>query len=166
MSGQLVPIYEPINGEEGKKILKFKLGEKIDLMPMMRQGHSYHQFHIIGNIEVHAYPDDVPVPKIDFDFLVKAPGLTGEQLAKALEGDNKIARLEEIEKRCLNELKRVQDTLALIRPKEILPLADIQAGKTPDELRIKSGLKIPVIQRTGGGMQQVMVDANSVEATK
>src|SRR6267142_1903520 len=70
--------YNALNGKEIRDLLYNNLRNKIDKLPMLSVGNSFHQLTAIGGIKLSCYPADTPVPEIEFEILVEAPEVTEE----------------------------------------------------------------------------------------
>lgn len=158
----LTPTYKPIDGEEGREIIKRTFNEKIDKIPMMKRGHAYHKFEVEATVVIKAYPKDVPVPEVEFKKLVKVADNPKESFAEV---EKQVEALEKHREDLLKKVKEIDTTLNILRPQEIININE-KAGDTPDELRIAKGMPIPMIERTGAGIREVRVDASKLQVQK
>lgn len=158
--GQVQPvesIYEPINGLEAKKILKHNTNRRIDDIHGFKFGLAFHRLRIDYVMSVTAYPADCPVPEAEFSFIINAPDL--EKQSNLLEHFNKIEVLENKKARLLEGIALIDKILDVARP--VYELQDnLNAGDTPDELRMQEGLEVPVIRTSlGGKRSEIFVKA-------
>lgn len=156
----LEPQYVPINGKEGREVLKREICRRIDQMPMMKEGTSYHKFKADGIITISAYPSDTPVPELDFKALTIEPKEAMPDSFKTT-----LDQITFIESTLVNAKKRVERleaTLNTIRPAEVIDLA-INAGDKPDELRLANDMPITMIKRDSSGISEVKVPAAQVK---
>lgn len=154
--------YQPINGEEGREIIKRSINEKVDKIPMMKKGHAYHKFTVDAIITITAFPKDVPVPEVDFKKLIT---VADNPLPTFEKVEEQITALEEVKDKLLKKLEKVNNTLSVLRPQEVIEVHE-EAGDKPDELRIAKGMPIPMIERTGAGIREIMVDPSKVQVQR
>ncbi len=136
------PTYEPINGLEGRKLLKRDINEKIDKLPLMNGGNSFHRFHAIYSLIITAYPVDCPVPTAEYEFARNAPEF--DQNLHYIEGKTKSDELKTLKQNLLNHIEKIDKVLEVISP-EVEIEGDLSAGDIPDELRTEHGLPVPKI---------------------
>lgn len=161
--------YQPLNGKEIRTILKKRICDRIDLIPLMKEGHAYHNASLAFSFTMTATPADCPVPTAEFEESMQAPGFDlqedyldvtnkaeslrnkKEQLLAQIE---KIDQLLGIQQEIENNLnpKSVEGFVLLVEEGEIISAAGSRSGA--DEVRIKNGLPIPRIVKeetpTGG----------------
>src|SRR4051812_43743282 len=126
------PTYEPINGLEGRKLLKRDVSEKIDKLPLMNGGNSFHRFHAVYSLIITAFPADCPVPTAEYEFARNAPEF--DQNLHYIEGKTKSDELQTLKDNLLAHIEKIDKVLAVIRP-TIEIEGDLNAGDIPDELR-------------------------------
>lgn len=151
--------YTPITGAEGNKLIKLAINKKVDLMYLLKQGNSFHRFRVIGAIKVEAFPKDVPVPEIDFDFVIETKKATNGDFDKDF---IKIDQLKAKRDKLKIALEKIEATLATVAPVEKIDI-ELNANNKPDELRIEHNLPVPMIQRKGGSVNEVLVPAKDVK---
>lgn len=137
----------PVNGAEAKKILKSQMEKRIDKIPYLSEGNAFKRIVIGFDLIFEAFPPDCPVPSAEWQILIGTPN--GEDL----EFDRDIKKLEMLEEKKLEFIKtieRIDKFLAKHRVVETIQVKESD-NETPDELRIKHGLKIPVIKTSVAG---------------
>lgn len=146
-------IYAALNGLEIKQICKQKLNQAIDNLPLLKIGNTFHRAEVQFGFTMTAYPTDVPVPQKELEFHLVDETLEPSWNAYVL----KLKDLVTAENRLLANQKQIEDILDIIRDaKSKLILEDealltIDAGDTPDRIRVETGLDIPVAQRDSSG---------------
>ena len=143
--------YQPLNGKEIREVLKKRVCAKIDLIPRMKEGHAYHEAALAYSFTMTATPADCPVPSIDFEEIMQAPGFNLQE--HYLDVKNKAESLENKKEQLLAQIEKIDQLLAIV--KETVEESEvIQAGKVPDNVRIDNDLPLPRIVReetpTGG----------------
>lgn len=140
MEGQ--PTYAAINGKEARQILKHDANEKIDKIPLFKEGAAFHRIHIIYTMVCTCYPADCPVPTLDFEIARSAKGF--DEQKDFVEKKDKITTLEAKRKELEDGIIRIDQILSVIRP--IIEIGgNLSAGDIPDELRIAHNLPVPRI---------------------
>jgi len=143
MQGQ--PIYEAVNGKEARQILKHDVNEKIDKIYLFKEGHAFHRIHIMFSMVCTCYPADCPVPTMEYEIARSAKGF--DEQKDYIEQKEKIEILEKKRAELLLGLERIDQILSVIRPVVEIE-GDLQAGDTPDVLRIAHGLPVPRMVRS------------------
>lgn len=155
--------YVPMNGKEGIEAIIREFTKQIKLMPMMKEGHSYHRFGADVRVVISAFPKDTPVPEADFKFLINAStSKMPETFADVVE---QVKYLEGMRENLTKRMERLDATLQILRPQEELKV-ELRAGDKPDELRLAQDMPIPMIKRTGSSITEVRVPAAQVKVGK
>lgn len=137
----------PINGAEAKKIIKSQMEKRIDKIPMLSEGNAFKRLVIGFELIFEAFPPDCPIPSAEWQILIGTPN--GEDL----EFDRDVKKLEMLENKKLEfieTIERIDKFLSKHRIAEVIQVKESD-NETPDELRIKHGLKVPVIKTSTSG---------------
>ena len=151
----------PINGMEAKKILKSQMLECIDKIPYLREGNAFKQIEVGFELIFSAFPPDVPVPIAEWNLLI---GLKkGDDVA--FDKDKaKLALLKERRAEIAENLEKIDTFLKEHCPTEIYTVSDSDNG-TPDELRSRHGLGIPMLKTDeNGNKSEVVVSVEELKA--
>lgn len=136
------PSYHAINGREAKQCLKHDIGLKIEDISKFKEGAAFHRLHIMYSMVCTAYPADCPVPTLDYEVARSAKGFDEQKdyIEQKEKIDVLVAKKLELEK----GIERIDQILSVIRP--VIEIeGDLNAGNTPDKLRIEHGLPVPRI---------------------
>jgi hypothetical protein len=164
---QLDTTLTPINGIEAKKILKSQMNENIDKIPYLREGNAYKQIEVGFELIFSAYPADVPVPIAEWNILI---GLRKGENAAFDRDKAKLEVLKDLRAEIAENLDKIDKFLEKHCPTEIFTVVDSDGG-TPDELRAKHDLLLPMLKTDSNGRKsEVMVSvedlANKSSAAK
>lgn len=161
------PSYQPLNGMEIRKILKKRLCDKIDLIPLTKEGHAYHQASLAYSFTMTATPADCPVPSAEFEEAIQAPNFNLQQ--DYIEATNKAEALKNRREQLELQIRKIDDLLQIIQEtyeeEEIISAAGSKSGA--DEVRIENGLPLPRIvkEETPSGatkMTEKMIDYSKI----
>ena len=142
--------YTPMNGLELKDLLKKRTVEAIDKIPYLRAGNAFHKAKIIWAMTMTAHPADCPVPEAEYNICVAKPEVTSGEIAEALKHEDKVTKLEAKREALVKSIEQIDKVLEIIRPKDESQ-EELNAGNTPDELRVANGMPIPMIVKTNSG---------------
>lgn len=141
-------LYNAINGQEAKNILKINLAEIIDKhIPLLKRGNTFHLFRARLRLDVWAVPEDVPVPK-DFEYTFENISHKFSDISNGLSEDAVSRLRSDFFRRkdnldALLELKEEIDTyLKRYFPTLISTERFIDDKGTPDSIRISHGLPL------------------------
>jgi len=141
-------LYNAINGQEAKDIIKINLAEIVDKhIPLLKRGNTFHLFRARLRLDVWAVPEDVPTPK-DVEFTFEKISHNFNQISPGLsESSVENLRLEFFRKRdnldALLKLKEEIDTyLEQYMPTLVSTERFIDDKGVPDNIRIKHGLPL------------------------
>jgi hypothetical protein len=160
-------VYQPLNGKEIRALLIKRITERINNIPMMKEGHAYHEATLAYSFTMTAVPADCPVPSAEFEEVVASPGYKLEpEYIKALDTaetlknkkeflEAQVAKLQET----IDEVDKLLNAALVVEEVEDI----ISAGKIPDEVRRDNGLPLPrtvIITTPSGGTKKVdkMID--------
>lgn len=157
-------VYHPLNGREIREILKRNINDKIDMIPMLREGNAFHEATLIYSFAMTATPADCPVPTAEWEVAAITPKFDQNQEYKDIK--EKQAKLIAIRIDLEKQLEEVDKFLAEMEEtyeKEVV----ISAGRIPDEVRIEHKMPVPrlVKEETGDGgvkMVEKMIDYNQL----
>lgn len=139
------PTYEAINGLEAKEILKRNICNKIDKIPLLNGGNAFHKLRMIYSVIFSAFPSDCPVPEDqELELLLKAPEFDSQ--VDYLKLDGAIKKLEAKRTSLEEGLEKIKTLLQKLNP-TIEITEDLNAGNTPDVLRIAHDLPVPRIEK-------------------
>lgn len=136
-------VYHPLNGREIREILKKRYDDAIDKIPMMKEGHAYHEAVLVFSFLMTATPADAPVPSpVEFELVYQTPGFNLQddyinKKDKAVSLKTKRTQLEE-------GIKKIDELLSIVEAIDEVDF-EISAGKIPDQVRIDNGLPLPRI---------------------
>jgi len=136
----------PINGREAAEMLKRQANHLIENTPGLDFASSYHRCTLEGTFKLTAYPNDIPTPAKEFSFDVNSISTTRKENEEHFAY---IKRLETIREELIHRLEEATELLDKLAPVTEIQFK-LEAGDTPDKLRIEQGLPIPVTQRVGG----------------
>ena len=156
-------LYNALNGEEIRHIIKNRISKEVDSLPFLKRGNSFHRAKVQFAFVMQAYPADVPVPdEKEIEFSIDAKSL--EESEEAL---NRLEKIDDsVEK--VNELQLLADRVnsLLNEAKESLPhlireheINDNIDGAMPDKERIKNELPVTVEKLEGGKRVEKQVSA-------
>lgn len=137
------PIYAPINGKEARQLLIKDVTDKINQLPLMKEGLAFHNIHMMYSLVVTCTPSDCPVPQTEFEKAKSAVGFENNQ--DWIKKDNAIKILEAKRKALLDGIKQIDNILNVINPVYELE-GDLDASSSPagaDELRLSHDLPLP-----------------------
>lgn len=139
----------PIDGAEAKKILKSQMEKRIDKIPMLSVGNAFKRIVIGFDLTFEAFPADCPVPSAEWQILIGLP--EGDDL----EFDEDVRKLEILEHKKEELEKSIERITKFINKHKIVEEIKVKESdnETPDELRVKHGLKIPVIKTSLSGVR-------------
>lgn len=139
----------PINGADVKKILKSQMEKRIDKIPMLSEGNAFKRLVIGFELIMEAFPPDCPVPSAEWQILIGTP------IGDDLEFDMDVRKLEVLEERLIELQANAERIIKFLKKYKTVEEIEVKESDndTPDELRIKHGLKIPVIKTTTSGMR-------------
>jgi hypothetical protein len=147
----------PFNGKEAKQLLKIEFDKLLDNTPGLDFGTSYHRLVINGNFKLSAYPSDTPTPVREFEKVFDSPSTVRLENEEHFQY---IRRLETIREELVHKLSELTSYLDQANP--TIENEFVQdAGNSPDQLRIESGLPIPVVTRVSGKSVETYVDVNN-----
>lgn len=149
----------PINGAEIKKILKHLMEQRIDKIPMLKEGETYKQVTVGFELILTAFPADRPVPTAEWEILI---GLEdGEDLVFDKD-KQKLKELKDKRNILTESIARIDKFLSKHGPTEVIKEIESDNG-TPDELRERANLKIPVVKTsTSGAKSEIMMGASQL----
>jgi hypothetical protein len=144
-------LYNAINGQEAKDLLKLNLFEFINNKLGLKRGNTFHLFRARLRLDIWAVPEDVPTPK-DVEFTFEKIAHKFNEIAPDL---NEV----QIEQLRLQFFRKKDDLDALLNLKEeidsylsrylpVLGSMDVTLDDkgTPDNLRISHGLPLHEIE--------------------
>lgn len=137
------PIYAPINGKEARQILIASVTEKVNKLPLMKEGLAFHNIHMMYSLVVTCTPTDCPVPQTEFEKVIAAPEF--ENNKDWIKVDNNIKILEAKRAKLIEGIDSIDKILSVINPIFTIE-ADLDASSSPsgaDELRLDHDLPLP-----------------------
>ena len=156
-------LYNALNGEEIRTIIKNRISKEIDSLPFLKRGNSFHRAKVQFAFVMQAYPADVPVPDDkEIEFSIDSKDLDEfEGILNKLENiDNSVEKVNELQllaDRINDSLNKAREFLPhLIREHEIQEEID---GAVPDKERIKNELPVTVEKLEGGKRVEKQVSA-------
>jgi hypothetical protein len=142
----------PINGKEAKEIIAININKILASTPGLDLATSYHKLSIDIDIKLLAYPADTPTPKVKRVFEL----LPNPEDKKAKAALDYIQKLTAFRDEVIEQLELINKELDVLNP-VIVAHIPLEAGETPDALRISEGLPIPTIDKVGGRVVETYV---------
>lgn len=156
----LETILEPINGQEAKEILKSMMNERIDKIPLLKVGNAFKQIKVGFELIFEAFPADVPVPMAEWEILL---GIKEGEDIKFDEFLNNLDKLKDKRAKIAEKLSKIDTFLEKHNPMVVDTIIESDNG-TPDELRVKHDLKLPMLHTSPSGKKsEVMVNAKDIK---
>lgn len=134
------PSYHAINGREAKQILKHDINDKIEKIHLFKEGSAFHRLHIMYSLVATCYPSDCPVPTLEYEVARSAKGF--DEQKDFIDQKEKVEILRAKKLELEKGIERIDQILSVIRP-TIEIEESLNAGNTPDKLRIEHGLPVP-----------------------
>lgn len=146
--------YSALNGKEIRELLKRETCDRIDKIPGLKIGLTFHRAQLHFGFTMEAFPADVPVPEKEFVFQINS------DLTKTGENDNHFSKVEILQAK-LNNLIEQQTKLEELVEEAEQALASIKleveeeihldAGNDPNVIRSANKMPIPVMSKTSDG---------------
>lgn len=142
-------MYRPLDGAEIKKILTNQFNLWLNSLYLLKPFSAFHKCILKVKFEMSAFPSDVPVPnsvEVEFEYYPKR----FEEIKSKFKGyEMQIQELEELK-------KEIDEVLNIVNPILIRNI-NMDAGDTPDRLRIANGLPSFRIDNSGNSTKEVAV---------
>lgn len=156
-------LYNALNGEEIRTIIKNRISKEVDSLPFLKRGNSFHRAKVQFAFVMQAYPADVPVPDDkEIEFVIDSKDLDKHEeilnrLEKIDDSVEKVNELQLLADRVNELLNNARENLPhLIREHEV---NDEINGSVPDKERIKNELPVTVEEMKGGKRVEKQVSA-------
>lgn len=156
--------YSALNGKEIREILKRETCERIDKIPGLKVGLTFHRAQLHFGFTMEAFPADVPVPEKEFIFVINSE--------KTATGDNDsyLAKVEALQLQ-VTKLQEQQETLEKLTSEAEEALASakleaeedfhVDAGNDPNVIRSANKMSIPVLATISGKRIETTVEASN-----
>lgn len=144
--------YAALNGREIREILKKKVCDEIDKIPLLKLGNSFHRAELDFGFTMKAFPTDVPVPEKEFTVVADSGSINNpdaiRQIDKANELEEQLNLIRKNIEKFEETLQTGEECLAEIR--KDTEFIDHVDGSIPDQARIDSNLDVPVVDMKNG----------------
>lgn len=137
------PIYAPINGKEARQILIASVTEKVNKLPLMKEGLAFHNIHMMYSLIVTCTPTDCPVPQTEFEKIIAAKDF--EDNKDWVKTDDAIKILDAKRIKFIEGIDAIDKILSVINPIFTIE-EDLDVSSSPygaDELRLEHNLPLP-----------------------
>lgn len=137
------PIYAPINGKEARQLLIASVTEKVNKLPLMKEGLAFHNIHMMYSLVVTCTPTDCPVPQTEFEKIIAAKDFENNKDWAKTENATKI--LEAKRAKLIEGIDEIDKILSVINPIHTVE-GDLDASSSPsgaDQLRLDHDLPLP-----------------------
>lgn len=157
-------IYAALSGAEIRKIMKDKICQHIDKIPLLSAGNTFHRAAVQFGFVMKAHPADVPTPPAsEFEFELMDEALDPQFWLSHRMGIKElkavIESLESKKEQVENYISKAYLALDKIEP-EVESIHNINENPVPDQVRLENNLPIPVVQTNSSGVK----NENFVEA--
>jgi len=150
-------VYHPLNGREIREVLIKDITTRINLIPLLKEGNAFDEAVLVYAFSMTCVPADCPVPTAEFEIAVRNPEFNLQ--SNYTDRQEKLNDLLEAKKRLEAQIEKIERLIPLISAEEDLDLnsvinvtvekeVEINAGKTPDQVRIDHQMGVPRIVKT------------------
>ena len=137
--------YLAINGKEARDIIKINFGKKVDELPMLKIGNTFHRLQVVYSAQITAFPNEVEIPDIEYIDLLETPEVSD---GKFNEHFKKLEDISEYRNKLMAKLEEIDSVLNKAMPEVIIDEV-IGGDIPPDEIRINHELPVPQLKKVG-----------------
>lgn len=159
--------YAALNGKEIREILKREFNDRVDKIPGLKIGLTFHRAQLHWAFSMEAFPADVPTPEKEFEFQINSEltstGANDIHLSKVERIKLQVEKLNEQSEKLNDLISEAEQELSLVLIESQDEVHQL-TGDDPNPIRIANKMPVPVIVKTTDGKRvEAMVQPSSFD---